>query len=457
MASGDTHMIVALGCPLGRLAMLARTSKYARRVADARNKSSVASYGIRDRSTFLLIIGATFGLQALTLVTGIIIARMLGPEGRGVIALVFALGQFGSQLTFGGSFPNAIAKNLAERQVAARDGLRAIVRRRFPLLVVPCLAVGGCMVFLARANTGGERFVLAAAAFVMALQMIVFVLLVGALQGEGRLVRMAWAGVIPQFLFTVVLTTVWLADWKWNANDVLLAFFATSFIGVVFAYSMLVRPTRLTEDQLDEKVLFHEARRSYVSSVRPLDSLGIDRILVGGMLGASVLGLYAAATAVANLCSLVGNAVTIIVLPRVAMHHGDVAAQRAVTRRWTSVSAAIIVVLVIGLEIVVAPLIRIAFGREFEGAIECARWLIIADGFMAFRKVLIAVLQGQGRGGNASRIELALLPLMLLGMGIGAKYYGLVGVGVSIAVIGLIACIAFGRVVAVGRTEPTAI
>ncbi len=430
--------------------MAIRWSKYALRVSAVYNKPNAPTRQIRDRFTFLLIIGATFGLQALTLVTGVIIARMLGAEGRGVIALVFALGLFGAQLTFGGSLPVAIAKNLAELQVAARDGLRVIVRRRFPLLFLPCLAVGGVMLLFERTNPWNERFFLAAAVFMMALQMIVFLLLSGSLQGEGRLVRMAWVGVMPQFLFAVVLTVAWLTKWNWGANQVLLAFFVTSSFGVIFAYYSLIRPTHRREDELDEAVLLHEARRSYVSSVRPLDSLGLDRILVGGLLGASSLGLYAAATAVSNLCSLVGNAVTVVVLPRVAMQHADPMAQRAVIRRWVGISAILIVLLVAVLELVVDPAIRLAFGEEFVGAITCARWLILADGLMALRKVFISVLQGQSRGGAASWIEFALVPMMILSVVIAAQQGSLTGVGISLTAVGLISCLVLGWVVLSG-------
>lgn len=416
-------------------------------MSDAYNEANVATHQIRDRFTFLLIIGATFGLQALTLVTGVIIARMLGPEGRGLIALVFALGLFGAQLTFAGSFPIAIAKNLAERQVAARDGLRTIARRRFPLLVLPCIAVAGFMLYLQRVSPWGQKLFLAAAVFVMALQLIVFSLLSGSLQGERRLVRMAWVGVLPQLLFAIALTTAWVGGWSWNTPQVLLAFFATSFVGVAFAYCSLVRPSYRREDELDEATLLHEARRSYVSSVRPLDSLGLDRILVGGLLGASSLGLYSAATGVANLCSLVGNAVTVILLPRVAMHHADPVAQQAVIRRWVSISAGLIVLMVVMLELIVDPAIRIAFGDEFIGAIPCARWLILAGGLMALRKVLISVLQGQSRGGTASWIELALVPLMILSFVVAAAHDSLAGIGLSLAGVGLLSCIALGWVV----------
>lgn len=397
--------------------------------------------------TALLIVGATFGLQGLTMVTGIISARILGVEGRGAIALVVALGLIASQLTFGGSVPIAIAKNLAERQVAGRDGLRPIVRRRWYLMFVPCLLAGGFMLILQRADAGGEKYALAAAVVVMGLQTMTFRIQVGCLQGEvGRLGRMAVVGLIPQAGFTVALSAAFFLQWDWDIFDVLLSFFASSFIGLVAAYLSMAKPTHRPEDALDERRLWTESRRTYIGSMRPVDSLGLDRILVGSLMGQAALGLYVAATAISNLCGIVGNAVSVIVLPQVAMCHRDQDAQRAVIRRWLGMTTVIVVGVVVVLELVVADAIRIAFGEEFVGAIDAARWLVLADGLLGFRKVLLAALQGQGRGGTASWIELLLMPLMVTGIVVSAAHDNLEAIGITMVVVGLVSVLSLGAV-----------
>ena len=402
----------------------------------------------RDRSTLLLIVVGTFGLQALTMVTGIISARLLGVEGRGQVALVFALGLMASQLTFGGSLPNAIAKNLAERRLTARDGLRAFARRRAALLVIPCLASGALMLILQRQEASGDKYALAVAVFVMTFQTITFRILIGSLQGEvGHLVRMAGVGLLPQALFTVALTTAFVAGWDWSAIDVLLSFFIASAIGLGVGYLALARPTHRPEDELDEAEIWAVTRATYISSIGPVDGIGLDRLLVGGLLGTAQLGLYAAATAVSNLCRVVGNAVSVIVLPQVAMTNADPEAQRAMIRRWVGLSAGLIALVVVGLELVVGPAIRLAFGEEFTGAIEVARWLVLADGLLGFRRVLIAVLQGQGRGGLASWIELAVTPVMVLGVVLASIHDSLPGIGITMVAVGLLSVGALGLAV----------
>ncbi len=316
------------------------------------------------------------------------------------------------------------------------------------LLLLPCLGSGGLMLFLHRGEAGTGKYALATAVVVMTLQTIVFRILMGSFQGEighlGRLGRMVGVALIPQLLYTLLLATAWIGGWEWRPIDVLSSFFAASTIGLVIGFFALAKPTHLVEHNLDESKLWTESRRTFISSVRPIDSIGLDRILIGGLMGAASLGLYAAAIAVSNLCGTVGNAFSVIVLPQVALHHQDRKAQAAVIRKWLFLTAAVVGVVVISLELVVAPAIRIAFGAEFVGAVACARWLILADGLLGFRKVLIAVLQGQGRGGTASWIELALTPVMVAAVVLAARGGNLVEIGMALAMVGAMSCAALG-------------
>ena len=402
--------------------------------------------GWRD---FALVVGGTGVLQLLLLVSGVITARLLGVEGRGVVALVFALGLLGSQLTWGGSTPTALAKNLAERHVGARDGMRGILRRRAWLLLPPCLVTGAAMAWLQRDSSTLTWLGLGAAVAVMTAQTIASRLLIASLQGEvGRLARMVAVSLLPQLLFAVTLTVAFAAGWDWSTGAVLLAFFAASTVGLLAGLPALSRPTRDPGHRLDERRLWQDTRATYVSSVRPLDSIGLDRILVGGLLGTISLGLYAAAAAVASLCGTVGNAVAVIVLPQVARSHGDPAAQRAIARRWLALTVLTVLVVVAVVEAIVEPVITTAFGGEFAGAVEVARWLIVADALFGIRKVLLAVLQGQGRGGRASWTELAMLPLLVAGIAVASWQDSLVGIGASLSGVGLLSCLLLGIAVA---------
>jgi O-antigen/teichoic acid export membrane protein len=408
-----------------------------------------------------LVVASTFGVQALIVVSGVITARILGAEGRGIIALIFAIGLFASQLTFGGSLPIAIAKNLAERRLAARDGLRTIARRWFALLLVPCLGAGGLMLVLQRADLDVEAVALSMSVVLITLQALAFRILAGCLQGEvGHLGRMAVLGVLPQFLFSLLLAGAWVAGWNISVLRVVGMFLLASLIGVAFGLLALANPTGREEDELDEAELWADTRKTYVSSVRPVDGLGLDRILIGALAGNVPLGLYAAATALSGLCTTIGSAFSIVVLPQVAMHNSEPAKQRAAIRRWLTLAAILIALVVSAVELVVEPAIILAFGREFEDAIPVARWLVVAGGLLGFRMVLIAVLQGQGRGGTASWIELGMAPVMVVAVVLAALNNNLPAVGAAMTAVAALSCMTLGLAVMRRkwrRVEPQAV
>lgn len=398
-----------------------------------------------DKTAVLLVVTGTFGLQGLTMVSGVIAARMLGVEARGQVALVFVVAAICSQLTFGGSLPNAVAKLLAERGIAARDGLRRIARRWSAGILAPGAVAVVVLLALERHGFRVDELGLLAAVFVMTLETIAFRVLVGCLQGEvGHLGRMMVVAIVPQLAYTSVLGVALLAGWHWGPLTVLIVFLAASALGVVLGAAALAPASGRIEDELDEHLLWGTTRQTYVSSIGPIDGLGLDKFLVGGLLGTVALGLYTAAAAVANLCSFVGNTVSVILLPRVAMASRDAAAQRAVIVRWLVVAGLINAATVCAVELAAGPLIRIAFGEDFAGAVAVARWLVLADGLLGFRRVLIAVLQGQGMGARASWIELALTPAMIAGTVVASSQDSLVGVGLTMVAVGLLSCMLLG-------------
>jgi O-antigen/teichoic acid export membrane protein len=96
------------------------------------------------------------------------------------------------------------------------------------------------------------------------------------------------------------------------------------------------------------------------------------------------------------------------------------------------------------MQMVLVPVIRLTFGPDFLDATECARWMIVASGFLGLRRVMIAALQGRGRGGYASIVELALTPVMIGGIMLAAALDSLAAVGISMTAVGIVSCLVLG-------------
>jgi O-antigen/teichoic acid export membrane protein len=386
-------------------------------------------------------------------VTGILSARMLGVEGRGQIVLVASLAMMTSQLTLGGSLPNAITHQLADRGVTARDGLRHLVPKWFGWSLAPAAIAGGYFLIVQRHSSGNAKYALAVIVLIMAIQTMMSRILVGAMLGEGAdLIHIAMTSVLPQAFVTVVLGTAFAVGVHWNAVELSLVTMTCIFIVLFGRLRLLKKPTRREEDTLDGKQLYSLARRTHIGSVGPIDGLSLDRTLVGSLLGSVALGLYSVAFALASVTTILGGCLAMVILPRVTVAQKDPATERQLVHRWLLLSAALIASVVLVLELIAGWAIRVAFGSEFSAATACTHWLLAAAGILDFRRVLIAVLQGRNLGGQASVIELALTPVVVIGIVIASVRDSLVGVSFAMMAVGIVGCILLG--LAVARSAP---
>lgn len=401
----------------------------------------------------LMIVGGGLLTQLLTTVTGILSARMLGVEGRGQIVLVASLAMMTSQLTLGGSLPNAITHQLADRGVTARDGLRHLVPKWGRWALLPSAIAGGYFLIVERNSAGNAKYALAAIVLIMAMQVMMSRILVGAMLGEGAdLIHIAMTSVLPQAFVTVVLATAFGIGIHWNAVELSLVTMTCIFIVLFGRLRLLKKPTHRDADELDGKQLYSLARRTHIGSVGPIDGLSLDRTLVGSLLGSVALGLYSVAFALASVTTILGGCLAMVILPRVTVAQRDPDTERQLVRRWLLLSAILIICVVLVLEVVAGWAIRVAFGTEFVAATACTHWLLAASGILDFRRVLIAVLQGRNLGGQASVIELAMTPVVILGIVVASLRDSLVGVSLAMMAVGIVSCVLLG--IAVAHSAP---
>lgn len=395
--------------------------------------------------TGIAVVVAGILTQLLSTVNAVLASRMLGVEGRGQVVLVTSLAMMASQLTLGGGLPNAVTKLLADHGFTARDGLGHLVPRFLLLSLLPAVLPAGYLLYLERDSSGGTRYALAAALVLFTLQTIGLRILIGAMLGEGTpILSFALTNLAPQAVTTLAFVVAFAVGADLDAVQTLALIIGSALLTSLSRLFALRKPTHDPAHRLAGRELWSLTRKTHIGSVGPIDGLSIDRTLVGSLLGNAQLGLYSAAFSLASLTSILGGTLALVVLPRVAVIQDEPERERVVVRGWILLSGAIILASVGFLELIAAPTIRIAFGEDFTGATECARWLIAAGGLLSFRRVLIAVLQGRGHGGWASWIEVALTPFVVLGVWLSSNADSLVGTGVTMTAVGVISCLALG-------------
>ena len=402
-----------------------------------------------------LLTGAAVLTQLLTMISGIIAARLVGVEGRGQLLLVGTLSAVAAQATLGSGLPDAITRLLAVRDLAARDGLRGHVRSWLPLAFLGSGVAAVTFLLIERDAGSPTRYLLAAAVVLSALQLMAARLLMGAMLGEGSSpLHIVLTGVVPQLAVVATLGAALALGAEWGAVEVVVVT-VTCTAAVLVARLRVLRPSVAGSYPLDRRELVTLSRNSQIASLGPLDGLGLDRLLVGALLGTHMLGLYGVAFAFAGLANILGTSFSKLAIARVAFHRGDPAAERSYVSRTLLLAAGLLLLVVLALEVTMRPLILLTFGPAFVEATDTSRWVVLGGALLSYRRVLIGVLQGRDQGRYASVVEISLLPVLVGGVVAAALLDNLQGVGVALVAVGLLACALLG--LGVVRTTPPSI
>ena len=400
-----------------------------------------------QRIASLFVVFGGFVVQGLLMVSGIVSARLLGVEGRGEIALVVSLSTMAAQLTLGGSLPNAVTNRLAGRGLLARDGVGHLVPR-WVLLGVVSAAPFAVLFAILHGDVAERRvWALGACVAVLAVQNMAFRLILAALLGEGApMARVAVATLLPQTLVTASMVVLFVLVDRTSSLVVSLVMVVSFGIGLAVGLWALAPSTRRPDgapvDRLEGDDLWRLTRSTYVGSIGPIDGLALDRTLVGAIMGTVALGLFSAAAALASLPGMMGTGLATVLLPRVAALQSDPDQERALVRRWLVTAVLALAGVTAALALLAEPIIVIAFGDDFRGAVPVARWLVVAAGFLGLRRVLVAILQGRDRGGVASWVELALTPVLVVGIVIAARADATQGIGLTMLAVGITSVLA---------------
>ena len=174
-------------------------------------------------------------------------------------------------------------------------------------------------------------------------------------------------------------------------------------------------------------------RRGLLGWVSPTETLRVDQLVVGLVLSAYDLGLYVAALAITNLPRFLAQAIGVVAYPRVAAER-TIAAQRRQIWRYVALGTALSAGVAGVLASAADPLVRLAFGNTFGGAVGPLRILLLATVILCARRVLSDAMRGAGFAGATSRAEAASWLSLAPALPILGLLYGLNGVAVALCI-----------------------
>lgn len=372
-------------------------------------------------STFL----ATATITGLNVVSGVILARELGPTARGQLAaailwttLLSFVAMMGATeaISYRAARPGADRRALAGTllYLSALQGVLLVVLGAVVLpltlsgdgtttLVAGILCLGSSLIsgpplYAAAMLNGTGHYTAFNLLRVLVIVLRLLVLIVLAVAGSLTVITAAasfFAGVIPTFVVALILLHR-----------------VSGGIG---------RP-----DPKLARSLAWFGWRTQLSSVRNPLNEQLDQLVISVFLAPIQLGLYAVAYTVASVIGLLSGTIAIVALPGTA-RTVDLARSAATARRYLSLTF-ITSVAVAGLLMAVAsPLVRIVFGDAFGPAIPVTRLLLVAAVFTAMSRVGAAVLNGLGRPGDAGVAGVIALSGMAIGIAVLLPTMGIEG------------------------------
>lgn len=352
--------------------------------------------------------------QALTLISGVIAARALGVEGRGIFAYLWIIPV--TVVLLGGiGVPQATTFYVARDETNAAGVVRISVKITLALAAFLSLAYGIGLFLIGGDDT---RFTHVEALLSVALVPVFLAsnLGIAALLGMKRYGTFNLARVAPPF-FYALSTSILLATGHVSLLTILSASVLSFGISGIVTW-ILVRhdlPSTRGGTETTPREIVSFGLRGVVGSVSPVDDVRIDQLLVGALMNARALGLYVAAVAFCNLPRFIAYAIGSVSFPRIAS-----AASReeawALARKALRIFTLLASATVLTLFVLLPFLLPLMFGDDFKEAVGLGQILLIAAFFLALHRILTEIARGLGHPGYGSITEVVNVAVFALGV-----------------------------------------
>jgi O-antigen/teichoic acid export membrane protein/O-antigen ligase len=382
-----------------------------------------------------MLSGITSGFagQASLLVSGVVVARILGVEGRGQLAL-FAL--FPTLLVQLGGLGLPAAVTYFVAQEPARAG--PIIQSLTPTALLQAtgltaLNVGFLFLFL---HSEGE-FVLIAAAIssIVVAPILLQVYGLALLQGLGQFLSLHILRLVSPVVYALSVLALLVGGIGnlqtvaaiWATSNLLMAGLIAIFVwhAIRNAPAPSLVPSR--------RAMISFGGKSLLASTSVVDTLRIDQAVAGLLLSPTALGLYVVGSAFSNLPRILSTSIGVVAYPTVAAHKSSAHAGRTMLR-FFAVTMLLCGVIVLILELLVSHLVPLFFGQEFEGAVPISRILLIGALLYSARRILSDCIRGAGQPTLGSLAEMISWIVLLPAMAIMTPLWGTAGVAAALTV-----------------------
>jgi len=344
-------------------------------------------------------IGTTVIGNAILLVTGVLTARLLGPEGKGIYVMALLVPTLAvNALTLG--FGPANAYYVARRERDAATVLGTSLAMLLPLGVA-CTLVFELVRFLGVWSTPTSSYVALAAWSIppaLCLSMLRHTILGLQEYGLYNVLNILERGSI---LVTVAVGGLAAGgDVRRFCILFVVASYASILIGLALAWPSVGR--RLKLDLGYARMALHYGARAQIGWLAELLNYRLDMLFVNGLAGAAALGLYSAAVSVAETVWILSTCISVVMMPRLASSKGATSQTTAVVCR---VALPLSLLGAVALAIVGGPLLTLLYGAPFRPSFRPLLLLLPGVVALSVAKILSADFGARNRPGVVSMVS----------------------------------------------------
>ena len=343
----------------------------------------------------ITIVFLTYGFTLLSgVVTSLLTAWALGPEGRGDLAVVVLWPNIVAW-AFGLGLPQAYRYYLARRPDSLSTHYsNALIFALFAGLIAFCVAE------LIVPNLVGERspaIILLVRIYLLNIPLaLLFDLMAGLLEGAREF---RWSGAARGIFFgiqSVTYLVLWLSGHLTVRNaayTMIAAQLACTTLAVIGVKIALCPNWQPGWSEWKESLAY--GLRYFPGLITAMATLRLDQLLLAAMAPSAVIGLYVVAVRLSEITTVLASSVSDVLLPEVASLESKEESLQLLTKSLRQTFYVYVVVL-IPLWMVAPTILRFAYGEEFLAATGTLRLLLIASLLWSLGSIVNSGLNGLG-------------------------------------------------------------
>ncbi|MGG3280309.1 lipopolysaccharide biosynthesis protein [Paenibacillus solani] len=377
----------------------------------------------------LQIFASNVFILGLNVLTGIIIARFLGPEGRGEQAAMIMWPRFlAYSLTLG--IPASLVYYMKKK---GENQGSLYVASLYMSQILGCVAIAIGFIFVPFWLKGYSSEVIQFATWALIMSPIAMLgtINTAALQARGEYHLFNFMRYIP------VLSTLVLLCGLVIAGHVTPFYTSVAYLlpAIPIALWMTIRLVSKYKMKQQRKVesgkkLLSYGIRSYGTDVAGTFSGYIDQILVVGLLSPSSLGLYVVSLNLSKMLNTIQNAITLVLFPKAAGLEQSEALK--LTFKVYRISTIITIIVGAGIFLVAPYLLIILYGKSFVEAIPVFRILIFQTAVTSISWILSQGFMSIGKPGTVTIMRVMTLALNVILLNILIPPLGIQGAAISL-------------------------